>query len=28
LRLTDRWSGWEHKPFTGASRRHVSVYGR
>jgi hypothetical protein len=28
LRLTDRWSGWEHEPFTGTSRRHVSVYGR
>jgi SAM-dependent methyltransferase len=28
LRLEDRWSGWEREPFTGASRRHVSVYGR
>jgi SAM-dependent methyltransferase len=28
LRLTDRWSGWEHEPFTAVSRRHVSVYGR
>jgi SAM-dependent methyltransferase len=28
LRLEDRWSGWEEEPFTGTSRRHVSVYGR
>src|SRR5687768_1317235 len=28
LRLQDRWSGWEHEPFTAVSRRHVSVYGR
>ncbi|MBW3634162.1 MAG: class I SAM-dependent methyltransferase [Chloroflexi bacterium] len=28
LRLKNRWSGWEHEPFTAASRRHVSVYGR
>jgi SAM-dependent methyltransferase len=28
LRLKDRWSGWEHEPFTGTSQRHVSVYGR
>jgi hypothetical protein len=28
LRLTDRWSGWEHEPFTAVSRRHVSIYGR
>ena len=28
LRLQDRWSGWEHEPFSAVSRRHVSVYGR
>lgn len=28
LRLVDRWGGWEREPFTGASRTHVSVYGR
>ncbi|MET0804237.1 MAG: SAM-dependent methyltransferase, partial [Acidimicrobiales bacterium] len=28
LRLHDRWSGWHHEPFSGASRRHISVYGR
>lgn len=28
LRLKNRWSGWEQEPFTGMSRRHVSVYGR
>ncbi len=28
LRLEHRWSGWDREPFTGASRRHVSVYGR
>jgi SAM-dependent methyltransferase len=28
LRLEQRWSGWEQEPFTAASRRHVSVYGR
>jgi hypothetical protein len=28
LRLQDRWSGWEHEPFTGTSQGHVSVYGR
>ena len=28
LRLRNRWSGWEHEPFTATSRRHVSVYGR
>ncbi len=28
LRLKNRWSGWEHEPFTATSRRHVSVYGR
>jgi hypothetical protein len=28
LRLHHRWGGWNHEPFTGASERHVSVYGR
>ena len=28
LRLHHRWGGWEREPFTAASRRHVSVYGR
>ena len=28
LRLHDRWGGWSGEPFTGDSRRHVSVYGR
>jgi SAM-dependent methyltransferase len=28
LRLHDRWGGWQGEPFTGDSRRHVSVYGR
>jgi hypothetical protein len=28
LRLRERWGGWEREPFTGASRMHVSVYGR
>jgi len=28
LRLQQRWSGWQQEPFTAASRRHVSVYGR
>jgi SAM-dependent methyltransferase len=28
LRLKDRWAGWNHEPFTSASRSHVSVYGR
>jgi len=27
LRLVDRWGGWNHEPFTAASRLHVSVYG-
>ena len=26
LRLRDRWEGWEREPFTGESRRHVSVW--
>ena len=28
LRLKSRWGGWNHEPFTGASSKHVSVYGR
>ena len=28
LRLQNRWGGWQHEPFTAASTRHVSVYGR
>ena len=28
LRLQQRHGGWHAEPFTGASRRHVSVYGR
>lgn len=28
LRLQERWGGWQQEPFTAASRRHVSVYGR
>jgi len=28
LRLAHRWSGWQQEPFTGTSRRHVSVYQR
>lgn len=28
LRLVDRWAGWNNEPFTSASTRHVSVYGR
>ena len=28
LRLRERWSGWRGEPFTEASTRHVSVYGR
>jgi SAM-dependent methyltransferase len=28
LRLHQRWSGWRGEPFTGASRMHVSVWGR
>ena len=26
MRLRERWSGWERKPFTGASASHVSVW--
>jgi hypothetical protein len=28
LKLTERWGGWRHEPFTADSPRHVSVYGR
>lgn len=28
LRLVARWGGWRREPFTAASDRHVSVYGR
>ncbi|MGH2402127.1 MAG: SAM-dependent methyltransferase, partial [Candidatus Limnocylindria bacterium] len=28
LRLRDRWSGWRREPFTGESRKHVSVWER
>jgi ubiquinone/menaquinone biosynthesis C-methylase UbiE len=28
LRLVERWGGWHREPFTAASTRHVSVYGR
>lgn len=28
LRLADRWGGWRGEPFTGDSRRHISVYRR
>jgi SAM-dependent methyltransferase len=28
LALLDRWGGWRREPFTAASARHVSVYGR
>jgi SAM-dependent methyltransferase len=26
MRLRDRWSGWRREPFTGDSRKHVSVW--
>jgi SAM-dependent methyltransferase len=26
LRLRERWSGWKREPFTGESRKHVSVW--
>ncbi len=26
LRLEYRWAGWQHEPFTAASRSHISVY--
>jgi hypothetical protein len=28
LRLRERWDGWDRRPFTAESERHVSVYGR
>lgn len=28
LRLRARWGGWRNEPFTGDSKRHVSVWGR
>jgi SAM-dependent methyltransferase len=28
LRLHERWGGWDGRPFTAESERHVSVYGR
>lgn len=28
LGLKSRWAGWNEEPFTSASERHVSVYGR
>jgi SAM-dependent methyltransferase len=28
LRLQHRWGGWQREPFTAASGKHVSVYGR
>jgi SAM-dependent methyltransferase len=28
LRLHERWGGWKQEPFTAASERHISVYGR
>jgi hypothetical protein len=26
MRLRDRWGGWKREPFTGESRKHVSVW--
>jgi hypothetical protein len=26
MRLRDRWEDWSRKPFTGESRKHVSVW--
>ena len=26
LTLRERWSGWHHEAFTGASRSHISVW--
>jgi SAM-dependent methyltransferase len=26
MRLRERWSGWNHEPFTSESKRHVSVW--
>ena len=28
MRLRDRWGGWNREPFTGESRKHVSVWER
>jgi hypothetical protein len=28
LRLRKRWGDWDQQPFTGQSRRHVSIYER
>ena len=28
LRLRERWGGWDRSPFTAASGKHVSVYGK
>jgi hypothetical protein len=28
LRLTQRWGGWQHEPFTASSTSHVSVYAK
>lgn len=27
LRLKERWGGWDRRPFTATSTRHISVYG-
>ena len=26
MRLRDRWEDWDTRPFTGESRKHVSVW--
>jgi hypothetical protein len=26
MRLRERWGGWKRQPFTGDSRKHVSVW--
>jgi len=26
MRLRDRWEDWDRTPFTGQSRKHVSVW--
>jgi hypothetical protein len=26
MRLRERWGGWKREPFTGDSRKHVSVW--
>jgi hypothetical protein len=28
LALEERWGGWDRRPFTKASKSHISVYGR